>query len=147
MTALITILIGIFVAFVGYQQWILNREKFKLDLFEKRFAVYKACQVFLTQIMVTGDVKFEVLQDFRSNTQDSVFLFDNDVVDYINKIDKKSLESATLFKKLEALPVGDKRSEVCEKVSDLIGYLIKELPNLKNVFQPYLKFKTWHRGK
>ena len=37
----ITVLIGAFVAFTGWQQYKINKERFKLDLFEKRFAVYK----------------------------------------------------------------------------------------------------------
>ena len=52
----ITVLIGIFVAFVGYQQFKINREKFKLDLFEKRFAVYKGAQVFLSYVMLDANV-------------------------------------------------------------------------------------------
>ena len=39
---LLTILIAIFLPYVAYRQYRLDREKFKLDLFEKRFAVFVA---------------------------------------------------------------------------------------------------------
>jgi hypothetical protein len=53
----ITLIIGTFVAYVGYQRYAINRERFKLDLFEKRFAVYKGVQVFLSYILREAKVE------------------------------------------------------------------------------------------
>ena len=40
----LTIIVGLLVAYVAYNQFVLAREKRKLDLFEKSFAIYKGVQ-------------------------------------------------------------------------------------------------------
>ena len=48
---LFTVLVAIFVACVSFQQYRINREKFKLDLFEKRFAVFAATRKLLSIVL------------------------------------------------------------------------------------------------
>ncbi len=140
---IMTVCVGVFVAYVGYQQYCISREKFKLDLFEKRFSVYKGVQVFLTHILINAKFEIEQLYKFRADTQDAVFLFDKDIVVYIDSIDKKSLEFNCLCDELENIPVGEERTKKCEEKARLLKGLIGQLPKLKEVFAPYLKFKTW----
>jgi len=47
----LTIIVGILVAFIAYRQFVLVNEKFKLDLFEKRFAIYLGVESFLAYII------------------------------------------------------------------------------------------------
>jgi hypothetical protein len=139
----LTACIGVFVAFVGYQQYRISRERFKLDLFEKRFSVYKGIQVFLTHILINANFELEQFYKFRADTQDATFLFDKDITDYIDLIDKKSLEFNCLCDELKSIPVGEERTKKCEEKGRLLKWLIGQLPKLKEVFAPYLKFKTW----
>ena len=68
------------------------REKSKLDLFEKRFSVYKAARKFLSIILRDAKIELADLFEYLGNTQDAVFLFDqgncrlpHDVVSSFNK--------------------------------------------------------------
>jgi hypothetical protein len=140
----ITISIGAFVAFIGYQQFQVNREKFKLDLFEKRFAVYKGVQVFLSYVMRDAKVDLEKFYEFRASTQDAIFLFADDVQKFLQSIDKKALELHRRQAELEHKPVGEARSRLCAEESKALEDLIGQLPKLSKVFAPYLTFKTWN---
>jgi hypothetical protein len=139
----ITLIIGAFVACVGYQQYLVSRERFKLDLFEKRFAVYKGVQVFLSCILREAKVELEELFKFRANTQDAVFLFGEDIPEYIQQIDTKAIELCTTAEKLNGIPVGEERSRICEKKTEQLMWLINQLPKLSGVFSPYLRFRSW----
>ena len=139
----ITVLIGIFVAFVGYQQFKINREKFKLDLFEKRFAVYKGAQVFLSYVMRDANVDMEKFCEFRAATQDAIFLFGEDIQVFLQHLDRKELELYRRQTELKDVPVGEERSRLCKEESEVLGDLVHQLPRLKDVFAPYLRFKTW----
>lgn len=139
----ITITIGVFVAYTGYNQYRLSKEKFKLDLFDKRFSVYKGTQVLLTHILRDGKVDERQFYQFRADTQDSVFLFDKDITDYLNTIDSKTLNLLASQDKLNDLPVGQQRTAECGVKSQLLKWLIDQLPELKERFSPYLRFKTW----
>ena len=141
--ALFTILIGIFIASIAFQQYRLSRAKFKLDLFEKRYAVYKATQRLLTYILKEAKIGIDKLFEFRGGTQDAIFLFDNEIPVYLDGIDKKAIRMMALRDELEGIPVGDKRSELCEEKKQLLLELTGELPRLKVIFGKYLKFKKW----
>jgi hypothetical protein len=72
-----------------------------------------------------------------------MFLFDDEVSGYLKGIDVKAIHLITLIIQLNDEPVGEKRSEMCERKSGILQELIGELPNLKCVFSPYLKFDRW----
>lgn len=139
----ITIIIGIFVAYIAYNQYRLSKEKFKLDMFDKRYGVYKNTQVFLTKILRNAKIEMEDIFEFRAGTQDSIFLFKEDIPNYLKKIDNKAFKLWEIHESLKGVPKGEKRSKMCYEQTDLFDWLKNQLPELKNKFAPDLKFKTW----
>jgi hypothetical protein len=140
----ITIFIGVFVAFVGYQQYSVNKERFKLDLFEKRFNVYDSIRVLLIHMLSGAVLEPERLFKFRADTEDALFLFKEDVTNYIKLVDKKAVEYINMPEKLRAFPEGELKSKVREEKICLMNWILKQQPQLQEVFAPYLKFKTWN---
>ena len=140
---IIATLMAAIVAWTGYQQYYLAKGKFKLDLFDKRFAVYKGVQEFLSIILRHAKYEISQLYDFRRNTQDAMFLFGNDIPEYIKMIDKKALAMRSYAHQYEALPKGPERSDLVEKETQLLTELTGELPRLQVVFSPYLSFAKW----
>jgi len=139
----LTIIVGILVVSIAYRQFVLSKEKFKLDLFAKRFAIYKGAQSFLTFIMNEGKVTIEKIYQFRAETQDAIFLFDDDIAAILKQIDEKALNLwATTEKSKKELDCKEK-SILNRDGSELFEWLISQLPKLKDIFSPYLKFKTW----
>jgi hypothetical protein len=140
---ILTIINAFFVAFVVFMQFRLSKDKFKLDLFDKCYGVYKNTQVFLTKILRDAKIEMEDIFEFRAGTQDSVFLFKEDIPNYLKNIDNKALDLWEIHKSLDGVPKGEERSKMCRKQTELLGWLTSQLPELKNKFAPYLKFKTW----
>ena len=66
----LTLLVAATVAWIGYQQYALGKARFKLDLFEKRFAVYKATEKFLSS---SASPSRDDLAEFRWDTRDALF--------------------------------------------------------------------------
>lgn len=139
----ITVIIGLSVAVVAYQQYRLAKDKLRLDLFEKRFSVYKGVQVFLTKVMSKGRVEQDDLFEFRAATQDAVFLFEEDIPEFIKSLDEKALTVNTIGEQLEGIPRGEERSRLVGQRSEGLRWLWGQLPHLKDVFGPYLRFKAW----
>lgn len=115
-----SLIVALIVTIVAVQQLQLSRQRFKLDLFEKRYNVYKATQIFLTKI---PDQKWELsdLFDFRAKTQDSVFLFKDKLVGYLKTIDSKALELWRIRSELEDVPKGEERSKRCIEQTEVLG--------------------------
>ena len=131
------------VAYIAHRQYTLAKEKFKLDMFDKRFAVYKAAQRFLTVILLDGKVDLDKLSEYRRDTQDATFLFGQDIPQYLKRIDGLALELWETVSTYQGLPVGKERTRLCEKKTKVLQALIAELPNLRNVFAAYLRFDKW----
>ncbi|MFH1912983.1 MAG: hypothetical protein ABIK45_01740, partial [Pseudomonadota bacterium] len=56
LSVICTLAIGCFVVWTALNQNRISRDQLKIDLFEKRFAVFKATRELLTQITKKGDV-------------------------------------------------------------------------------------------
>ena len=139
----IAILIAGIVAWTGYQQHRLAKEKLKLDLFEKRFSVYKGVQIFLSQIMQEGKLNLDSLWELQKATQEAEFLFETEIPKYIDSIRSKALEMRTIQSKYENMLAGDERSRLVDKEDTIFTELINERTALSQVFMPYLKFSKW----
>ncbi len=139
----IMVIVAIIVAWIGFQQFLLARERFKLDLFEKRFAVYKAAQKLLSIILRDAKIELNDIFDYQKDRQDAVFLFDKKIVDYLDALYSEALALSITREEYKDLPVGKERTKLVEKGSNILKELLDELPKLKDVFSPYLKFKTW----
>jgi len=135
MSALIAALVG----WVGVQQYQLAHERLKLDLWEKRYAVYKGAQKFLSLVMQAGTTDMNDLFAFLRDTQDAFFLFRPDMADYLTGLYKKGVDLRTTRVLCEHKEDGDERRRLCEKESLLLKELGDELEGLKHRFAPYLK--------
>ena len=141
-SAIATLIAGI-IAWTGYQQHRLAKEKLKLDLFEKRFSVYKGVQIFLSQIMQEGKLNLDSLWELQKATQEAEFLFETEIPKYIDSIRSKALKMRTIQSKYENMPTGDERSRLVDKEHTIFTELTNGLPALSQVFMPYLKFSKW----
>ena len=141
--SIIATLVAVIVAWTGYQQHLLAKEKFKLCLFEKRFAVYKGVHIFLTHILMKAKVDMDKLFEFRRDTQDAMFLFGDNIPEYLGSIDKKALDMWAKEEEYKDLPAGGERFNLSKEKLRLSKEVMGELPRLKDVFAPYLKFKKW----
>lgn len=137
-------LIATLVAWIGYRNHLLAVEKHKLELFEKRFAVYRAAQILLSRVLEDGAVKdLKTVFEYRRDTQVAYFLFDQRIVDYLSALDKKALDLWAKRESYEGVEVGEKRKKLVTEAHDTMQELMDELPKLKEVFSPHLRFRTW----
>lgn len=99
LVAITPVLITLFVAWVAHQQWKTNREKLRLDLYNRRFEIYVKTINFY-QNLVEFDKSKEVGQLSRSHKefiiakQESIFLFDKNstVLDLLESINSAAFK-------------------------------------------------------
>jgi hypothetical protein len=94
----LTIIIAGGVAITAYMQYKLAKDKFKLNLFEKRYKIYKEIESFLIDIQRDAKVSIEQKAKLYNDTQDAVFLYKDDITDYIDIIQKKRANYIQLVK-------------------------------------------------
>src|ERR1700678_1205156 len=65
-------------AWLAWQQVEIARVKLRLDLFDKRFAVFDAARRFLLHVFAHGNTTDEALREYTLGTIDAAFLFDDE---------------------------------------------------------------------
>lgn len=137
----VIVLIGMFTAWTAWSQYSINKEKLKLDLFEKRFSIFKATRKFLSIVLRDAEISLEDIYEYRANTSEVDFFFKKDVIDYLKEIDNRALKLRTLEEKIKDLSKGDELSKKVENIDECLEFFESKLPELKTVFNPYMKFK------
>ena len=135
-------LIALFVAYVAWEQWRLNRLTLKERLFDRRMEFFRGSQKFLSEIL--RDAKFEQFSyhEFTDICQRAYFLFEKEFYDYLMNIRKRAGELRIFASKFEELPVGSERSLWVERHTQELIWLSDQLVenSLFEAFRPYLSF-------
>jgi hypothetical protein len=73
------LLIGVAVAYIAYRQWWTNRHKLKLDLFDKRIAIFRASSDLLGRAIVSQSPEESQIATFMQQTREAEFLLSPDL--------------------------------------------------------------------
>ena len=135
------------VAYIAYQQHKTNRDKLRLDLYNKRYEVFHSLAALLARILQQGNVKYEQVTEFSRATKEAVFLFDEGIETYLETIRKKALDLWAAEETMKPLPVGKERSAKVAEVRELCDWFTKQFEVAIDKFNKYLQFKQKLEGR
>jgi hypothetical protein len=128
-----TLAVAVVIAVITYQQHLTNRLRLRHELFERRFAVFKTAQVYLSKLMHEGRLNDENFSEqyplFMDAWQRSRFLFGQDIADYLDSIAEHSRE-------MRLSEMQKKHEESAEH----LRWLCAQPEMLFDRFSPYLRF-------
>jgi hypothetical protein len=128
-------------AYIAYQQWLINRTKLRLDLYDRRVTVLRAVKEFLSAIAVAGAVKGEALSNYVRAVAEADFLFDKRLRTYLDEIYKKSVRMLTLKMELGDMPFGPDRTARVKEEMDLLKWMAEQGGALNEEFKRYLSIR------
>jgi len=134
---LLTPVIACFVAYIAYQQHKTNRDKLRLDLFDKRYKIFHGLMSLLGIIGPQGDVTDEQLSQFIRTTADAPFLFDKSISSYLDTVYKKSLDLQYLEKQMKQSGVSER---VADKRDEVFSWLTGQHAVARAKFEKYMQF-------
>ena len=139
LNGLLTPVIAIVAIYIAIQQYKTGRAQYRLNLYDKRFAVFKATQFFLRDIVknarVTDDSSAE---KFWSAVDDAQFLFKAPVACFMKDLKKEYIKFTICKGELHgpaSLPVGEERNRVSLENRDLMEWFINQNARLVDVFR------------
>jgi len=83
MTAWLTLLLASVAVIIALMQWYVARQKFVLDLFDRRFKAYNDVLNAVRPILGSGNADHNQIFELQLAAQNSKFLFGSDVNDYL----------------------------------------------------------------
>ena len=148
--AIPTLIISAIVAWIAIRQYqtnkrqqLVNEERFKLDLFDRRYKVFDATRDLFFNIMQSG-AEFDKrdLPKFAIKTIDATFLFDKTISRFIEKALSYAIQLERINIQCNNLPVGAELDKLVKAQMEITGWFSGKYYELQNLFSPYLKFKA-----
>lgn len=139
---LLTPLIAAIAAYIAYQQYFLNKRKLNLDLYEKRYKIYFEIKIFIERCIAYGKITQEERRDFLVKTNEKYFLFDSDIIEYIDELDKKAVDLEYAKPNYRGWPAGtEKFKKGKQEERELFDWFRNERDKLEAKFIKYLDFR------
>jgi len=139
-SALLTPVVAVFGCIVTWRQYRIAQNKLKLDLFEKRFAVYNTARNMLGEIMIKGKLTDEGLYKYSAGIREAKWLMNDDVANYLSEelwdhaVDLMSYEA-----ELEDKPIGEQRTTLVNKRGDLKKWFLLQPQVLDAKVEKFLR--------
>jgi hypothetical protein len=143
--ALLTPTIAIITTYIAISQWKINKTRLDLDLYDRRLAIHKAVEEFISESFASGTVDYRMTAKLRSATAEARFLFPKKIEVLLDTLHRKALRASGLRKLLytdsgePGIPVGERRDKVVEEESNLVQEIQGPLwEESKGLFRKYL---------
>ncbi len=132
LTSFIPIAIAVLGGYIAVRQYITSRQKLKLDLFDKRFAIFQASKKFIGQVLTNEYTDKQVQREFLIATQGTRFIFNEKIRLYIDSIWEKSQD-------LQEWSQNQTSSENSASRADHLKWFNAQLSEIERHFSPYMQ--------
>ena len=141
-SALLVPVIALLTLLIAYRQWRTAQNKMKLDLFEKRLAIYNAATAFIRNVMTSGNATDEQLRNLILGTKEAKWLLSAEIAKYLDEqLYAKGSDLQCLCADLEGIPVSDERTNNVHKQSNIKAWLKSQYKILDEKFSDYLALR------
>ncbi|HTV35576.1 MAG TPA: hypothetical protein VMF12_04020 [Xanthobacteraceae bacterium] len=135
---LVAVVVGGLAGYIGWRQWQTGNYRLRLDMFDRRYAMYEATKLLFGTIAINGSVTSSDFADFREKIRGAEFFFDGEARQFFQRLidlswraymarsrQKRTKDDAVLNKLFD-------EEDECLKLVDAEG------PNLEKIFSKYL---------
>jgi hypothetical protein len=138
-TAAFTIFIASIGVWIAFRQSQIARNKLKLDLFERRMAVYEVVSIAIGRAVNAGKLTNQEQYDYLSGTRSSQWLFGPEVFEYIHTTLWHKIIDLELHDKMISAPPSDERTKHIHARSEVTKWLHRQYKEFDRLCEPYLK--------
>lgn len=117
-----------------------SRDKLSVEVYDKKIEIYRVVRDFLFYVMAETEPSREKLAEFSNKTDETIFLFGQEVQDFISEIYSKAVRQRYVNKRLSNhnLPVGDKREALANEDYEIANFYSEKRKELKTLFSRYI---------
>ncbi len=141
--ALLTPAVAVLAGVIAFFQWRTAHQKMVIDLFDRRMKIYADCRDVLQPIITSpAATRTQNGLDFIRASADAKFLFGEEVIEKLEKVEQAIFDYATYEAELNGTPIGLERSELVTKsraaLETIKGFYKKDF---RSLLMPYMQLK------
>ena len=138
-SALLTPLLAVIATYIAVQQWRLEKQKWRLSLYDKRFETFRAVVEFIGLVSLKSDCRDDELIEFLQKASRHEFLFEKEIQKYIIVIHQKANELNTAKKLIEAPSQSSNEREILINRSQAVSqWFLEQIKVAEEKFGKYL---------
>jgi hypothetical protein len=139
---LLTFVIGVFAAIIAWQQWRTSHHKLRLDLFDKRIAVFNDLMEFINSIVQQGTTPQNAWIYLHRKANERKFLFGEDIQKYGEELRQNAHRLALVKIEIDKTkPLSEERHKLTSEEADINKWFIKQMMGgCADAFSHYFKF-------
>lgn len=124
---------------IAYRQWRTAQNKLKLELFERRLAIYNAATAFISSVMTSGKATDDQLRNLILGTKEAKWILSPNIAKYLDEeLYSKGVDLQCLSAELEGVPVSEERSTNVHEQKNIKLWLSDQYRILDEKFAKYL---------
>lgn len=141
LSSLGVVVVGCIAAYIAFRQYKNDSTRLKLDVYDKRFEVYRAIREFISGIFQNGNVTYKEISQFQVRSAQAEFLLDEEINKKIEELRSKGLRLHYVEDRLNNsnLPVGEERTKLAEESGELLTWFDEESKKMTKLFVKHLK--------
>ncbi|MDH4982788.1 hypothetical protein [Hyphomicrobium sp. D-2] len=136
---------GFFTLCIALWKWRTNTQKVKLDLFDRRLAIYNATMDLVCSVRRDGQLNWDQLRAFSRDTRDARFLFGDKLAKHLAEMDVRA--ELLIREEKEYRRIRDENLEGIEPVLDRLEAITDWFKNTSEerdrMFQKSLSLAGW----
>jgi hypothetical protein len=136
----LTPLIAILATYIAWQQYKTASDKLKLDLYDRRYRVYRGLLDFFAAAVREPRVPKEAFGTFFAVTHEGRFLFGKEIKDYLIEVREKISKLRQAQDRIDKLEEGTERDKAIETDVELLEWVDKQIDRAADKFKTYLAF-------
>lgn len=143
-SALLIPLIAILAAYIAWRQYQIDHHSLRNALYERRYVVFKAFMVYLSEVVSRGKTTYARNSQFYAEASED-FLFSRTIADKREELYQKGVELAFAHERMypvdggAGLPVGAERDKVAEEAHGLLKWFTTQIQATHSLFKQEMK--------
>ena len=133
LSGLLMPLIAIITVTILILQYILAKQRWRLDLYDKRYPVFSATMEYIGYIVKEKKITDEEWWKFLRNSKDKVFLFGEDVQQFLKELYERGSDFRIILKEEEKLD-----ADFVNQKAKLVDWFSKQFGVSIELFKKYL---------
>jgi hypothetical protein len=130
----VAIVVGLFARYIAYRQWQTAKHRLRLDMFDRRVAVYNATKDLIGTIQIHGQTLPEDLERFYRGIRGAEFLFDGDTRAFVMRIGDMSFRARMARLQWERRGADAAADRLIDEEENILEFLQTQDQNLERIF-------------
>jgi len=141
-SGLATIGVGVVAGWIAHGQWAINRDKLKLDHYDRRFEVYQAMRELIVSVQSNGTTTDEELRKYLQRTRQAKFLLNAKIADFRKELYNRA-SRLQLSHKLREGPAPDKvHAAAANSRAENTTWFLEQEQAIEALFEPFLQLRA-----